>query len=133
MGLSAVFPILHGVEIYGVQEMRGRIGLTWMVLQGFLYILGAGLYAVSFDPNKIGWKMLTIAGSLARTIFSRVLRYLGKLSPDIPHTCCDGGCVASVRSADSFRLSSLHAWPQVLTIVRILLDLVVQRALLWLV
>jgi len=46
MGLSAVFPVLHGVSLYGIQEMRGRIGLSWLVLQGFLYILGAGLYAV---------------------------------------------------------------------------------------
>lgn len=47
MGLSAVIPVLHGLEMYGVQEMRDRIGLIWLVLQGFLYILGAGLYAVS--------------------------------------------------------------------------------------
>lgn len=46
MGLSAVFPVLHGVEMYGVQDMRERIGLIWLVLQGALYILGAGLYAV---------------------------------------------------------------------------------------
>jgi adiponectin receptor len=47
MGLSAIFPVLHGLELYGVDEMQDRIGLTWLVLQGFLYILGAGLYAVS--------------------------------------------------------------------------------------
>jgi len=47
LGLSAVFPVLHGIELYGIDEMRDRMGLTWVVLQGFLYILGAGLYAVS--------------------------------------------------------------------------------------
>jgi predicted membrane channel-forming protein YqfA (hemolysin III family) len=47
LGLSAIFPVLHGVELYGIAAMRDRIGLTWLVLQGFLYILGAGLYAVS--------------------------------------------------------------------------------------
>jgi adiponectin receptor len=47
MGLSAIFPVLHGLELYGADEMRSRIGLTWLVLQGFLYIMGAGLYAVS--------------------------------------------------------------------------------------
>jgi adiponectin receptor len=47
MGLSALFPVLHGVALYGIDEMRGRIGLTWLVLQGVLYILGAGIYAVS--------------------------------------------------------------------------------------
>jgi len=54
MGLSALFPVFHGVELYGIQDMRSRIGLTWLVLQGFLYILGAGLYAVSstFSTRK---------------------------------------------------------------------------------
>ena len=46
MGLSAVFPVIHGLKLYGVEQMQSRIGLTWLVLQGFLYILGAGLYAV---------------------------------------------------------------------------------------
>jgi adiponectin receptor len=58
MGLSAVFPVLHGMELYGINEMRGRIGLTWLVLQGVLYILGAGLYAVSFlsfISNSMMW------------------------------------------------------------------------------
>ena len=54
MGLSAVFPVLHGIELYGVHEMRDRIGLTWLVLQGFLYILGAGLYAVSHFKSRAG-------------------------------------------------------------------------------
>lgn len=47
MGLSAVFPIIHGMKMYGIENMRDRIGLSWLVLQGVLYILGAGLYAVS--------------------------------------------------------------------------------------
>lgn len=51
MGLSAVFPIFHGVEIYGVANMRERIGLSWMVLQGVFYVLGAGLYAVSLSNS----------------------------------------------------------------------------------
>lgn len=52
MGLSAVFPIFHGVEIYGVADMRERIGLSWMVLQGFFYVLGAALYAVSSRKSE---------------------------------------------------------------------------------
>jgi predicted membrane channel-forming protein YqfA (hemolysin III family) len=53
MGLSAIFPVLHGIELYGVKEMQDRIGLTWLVLQGFLYILGAGLYAVSSSTPHV--------------------------------------------------------------------------------
>lgn len=47
MGLSAVFPVLDGLATYGWEQMQSQIGLFWLVLQGFLYILGAGLYAVS--------------------------------------------------------------------------------------
>ncbi|CZR61779.1 related to PHO36 (regulatory role in lipid and phosphate metabolism) [Phialocephala subalpina] len=52
MGLSAVFPVLHGLEMYGMEDMRHRIGLTWLVLQGFLYILGAGLYAARWPERS---------------------------------------------------------------------------------
>ncbi len=47
MGLSAIFPVIHGVSMYGVQQMNRQIGLFWLCLQGVLYILGAGIYAVS--------------------------------------------------------------------------------------
>jgi predicted membrane channel-forming protein YqfA (hemolysin III family) len=73
MGLSAVFPVLHGMELYGVEEMRGRIGLIWLVLQGFLYILGAGLYAVSLQSTDMSDQRLKIAGSMAGALFTRHL------------------------------------------------------------
>lgn len=47
MGLSAVFPVLHGLILFGIQQMNSQIGLAWLFLQGLLYILGAGIYAVS--------------------------------------------------------------------------------------
>jgi adiponectin receptor len=53
MGLSALFPVFHGLEMYGIKEMQDRIGLKWLVLQGFLYILGAGLYAVG-SSHRLG-------------------------------------------------------------------------------
>ena len=46
MGLSAVFPVLHAISLYGMQQMRQSIGLFWLVLQGILYISGAGIYSV---------------------------------------------------------------------------------------
>jgi adiponectin receptor len=56
MGLSAVFPVLHGLQLYGTSQMRKQIGLSWLVLQGGLYILGAGIYAVRLfthsTPNQ---------------------------------------------------------------------------------
>ncbi|KAE8398793.1 hemolysin-III related-domain-containing protein [Aspergillus pseudonomiae] len=45
MGLSAVVPVIHGLRMYGVEQMTRQIGLGWLLLQGFLYILGAGIYA----------------------------------------------------------------------------------------
>ena len=51
MGLSAVFPVLHGVKLYGIEHLQRSIGLNWVVLQGVLYIAGAGLYAARV-PEK---------------------------------------------------------------------------------
>ena len=51
MGLSAVFPVIHGVLMYGLTQMNSRIGLPWLVLQGALYIFGAGLYAVRLSAT----------------------------------------------------------------------------------
>ena len=47
MGLSAIFPVLHGLRIYGGRQWEETMGLSWVVLQGVLYVLGAGIYAVS--------------------------------------------------------------------------------------
>ena len=47
MGLSAVVPVLHGLRMYGVKQLQLQIGLSYLVGQGLLYIIGAGLYAVS--------------------------------------------------------------------------------------
>jgi len=56
MGLSAVFPVFHGLQMYGLQQMRSQIGLFWLVLQGALYIAGAAIYACripeSFHPGR---------------------------------------------------------------------------------
>lgn len=48
MGISAVFPVLDGLMTFGLEGMDKQMGLSWLVLQGVLYIVGAGLYAVSF-------------------------------------------------------------------------------------
>ena len=47
MGLSAVFPVVHGVLIYGAAKMDALSGMRWTILQGVLYLTGAALYAVS--------------------------------------------------------------------------------------
>lgn len=50
MGLSAAIPVLHGIKIYGMAKMTGLMGMPWVVLQGVLYVLGAGIYAVCTNP-----------------------------------------------------------------------------------
>lgn len=46
LGLSAIFPVLHGLAVHGHGQMKQSIGLYWAALQGLLYILGAAIYAV---------------------------------------------------------------------------------------
>lgn len=53
MGLSAVVPVFHGIRVFGVERLNQQMGLSWLVTQGFLYILGAGIYAVSGPPQSI--------------------------------------------------------------------------------
>jgi adiponectin receptor len=62
MGLSAVAPVIHGLRLYGLEQMRKTIALDWVVLQGFLYILGAALYAARF-PERVKPGLFDIWGS----------------------------------------------------------------------
>lgn len=62
MGLSAVFPVLHGLLLFGIGQMTRQIGLGWLLLQGFLYILGAGIYAARV-PERLQPGKFDILGS----------------------------------------------------------------------
>lgn len=62
MGLSAVFPVFHGLVLYGPEQMMRQIGLGWVLLQGFLYILGAGIYAARV-PERLMPGKFDIFGS----------------------------------------------------------------------
>lgn len=46
MGLSAVIPVIHGLNLYGLDRMINLMGLPWLILQGVLYLAGAATYAV---------------------------------------------------------------------------------------
>lgn len=45
MGLSAIFPVFHGVQVFGVDHLNKTIALPWLVTHGALYIIGAAIYA----------------------------------------------------------------------------------------
>ncbi|BDD56879.1 hypothetical protein MPDQ_003201 [Monascus purpureus] len=62
MGLSAIFPVFHGLLLYGAEQMMRQIGLGWVLLQGFLYILGAVIYAARV-PERLMPGQFDILGS----------------------------------------------------------------------
>ncbi|KAJ5736270.1 uncharacterized protein N7483_001395 [Penicillium malachiteum] len=62
MGLSAVFPVVHGLVLFGFERMRQQIGLSWLLLQGFLYILGAAIYAARI-PERLRPGQFDLVGS----------------------------------------------------------------------
>jgi adiponectin receptor len=62
MGLSAVVPVFHGLRMYGYAYMQEAIGVDWLVTQGALYILGAGIYAARV-PEKWAPGRFDIVGS----------------------------------------------------------------------
>jgi len=52
LGVSGVVPICHVLSKYGYQQLDAQMGLSWVLLQGFLYIAGAGLYAARWPERS---------------------------------------------------------------------------------
>ncbi|KIW99347.1 uncharacterized protein Z518_11335 [Rhinocladiella mackenziei CBS 650.93] len=63
MGVSAIFPVFDGLRTVGWKGMENQIGLSWLVLQGALYILGAGLYAARIPEAWYPGKFDTLGSS----------------------------------------------------------------------
>ncbi|OJJ51506.1 hypothetical protein ASPZODRAFT_138594 [Penicilliopsis zonata CBS 506.65] len=63
MGLSAVFPVLHGLQMFGINQMARQIGLGWLLLQGLLYILGATIYAARVPERLLPGKFDILGSS----------------------------------------------------------------------
>ena len=108
MGLSAVFPVFHGLVLYGLSRLNRQISLFWLVLQGFLYILGAAFYAVRTSLFKSllfpGLTRNMTIGSYTREAISREIRPLGQFAPDFPHPCSPGCNGSSRRITEGIRL-----------------------------
>ncbi|KAH6856865.1 hemolysin-III related-domain-containing protein [Chaetomium sp. MPI-CAGE-AT-0009] len=52
LGSSGVVPILHALKLYGYRQLNERMGLSWILLEGGLYIFGAFLYGARFPECK---------------------------------------------------------------------------------
>jgi predicted membrane channel-forming protein YqfA (hemolysin III family) len=86
LGLSALFPVVHGVLKFGIRQMNKQIGLFWVVLQGLFYIVGACIYAVS--QEKCLTSQILICKFLDPNTRARItwlVRYLDNLSPNISY------------------------------------------------
>jgi channel protein (hemolysin III family) len=95
LGLSALFPVLHGVTRFGIRQMNKQIGLFWVIFQGLLYIVGACIYAVSRKGKKtrrhaIQRLISTFSDPSTGAYIPWRVRYLDKLSPNLPFYGCNG-------------------------------------------
>ncbi|KAJ9478191.1 ADIPOR-like receptor IZH2 [Pseudozyma hubeiensis] len=56
LGLSAVIPVAHVIALYGYRTITETMGLSFLILSGALYVIGAGLYAARiperFAPGR---------------------------------------------------------------------------------
>jgi uncharacterized membrane protein YidH (DUF202 family) len=95
LGLSALFPVLHGVTRFGIRQMNKQIGLFWVIFQGLLYIVGACIYAVSRKGKKTRRHVIqrlisTFSDPSTGAYIPWRVRYLDKLSPNLPFYGCNG-------------------------------------------
>ncbi|KAK3990991.1 hemolysin-III related-domain-containing protein [Cladorrhinum sp. PSN332] len=64
LGLSGVLPIVHAlVRLYSFKELDERMGLSWVILQGALYIFGAFLYAARWPERQFPGKFDLLGSS----------------------------------------------------------------------
>ena len=52
LGLSGIVPVLHALTLYSYSELDERMGLSWVLLQGLLYVTGAFIYAVCVKISR---------------------------------------------------------------------------------
>lgn len=110
MGLSAVFPVLHGLQIYGWEQLERQMSLSWVILQGALYITGAALYAVSVGEDRFWLRWLADHGLEPDTGAFRPwqVRSLRCFASDLPCTRGTGSSIASCGPAQGLSLRMQH-------------------------
>lgn len=117
MGLCALFPVLHGLKLYGYTRMGQQIGLTWLVLQGLLYLTGALLYAVSKMIGLEDQRVLTKTDAFSGVSIPWQSRHLWCIPSDISCFRGFGGSISSGGSIEGLRLQARFAGQSLLAIV----------------
>ncbi|KAH7035240.1 hemolysin-III related-domain-containing protein [Microdochium trichocladiopsis] len=56
LGASGVVPVCHALGMYGYRQLDEQMGLSWVLLQGGLYIFGAFLYAARWPERNFPGK-----------------------------------------------------------------------------
>lgn len=92
LGATSFVPILHGVYLYGTQQMLHNSGLQWYLLELALYGGSASLYAVRLSCSHLNLVSIDItdiqtqlAVPTTRAICARNLRYMGKFASNLSH------------------------------------------------
>ncbi|EGX54240.1 hypothetical protein AOL_s00004g273 [Orbilia oligospora ATCC 24927] len=62
MGLSGVLPIVHGIQLHGIEEVERRSAMSWLLAEGAAYLVGALLYAARV-PERLMPGKFDIVGS----------------------------------------------------------------------
>lgn len=52
LGMSGIIPVCQSLAIYGYENLDQRMGLRWVLFEGFLYVFGAFLYAVRWPERS---------------------------------------------------------------------------------
>ncbi|KAK5996720.1 ADIPOR-like receptor SPBC12C2.09c [Cladobotryum mycophilum] len=52
LGVSGIIPVCHGILVDGYPVLEDRMSLSWVILQGAMYIFGAFLYAVRWPERS---------------------------------------------------------------------------------
>ncbi|KAK7924764.1 hypothetical protein PG985_006818 [Apiospora marii] len=97
LGVSGVLPICHALTTYGYDGLDQRMGLSWVLLEGFLYIFGAFLYAVRW-PERSFPETFDIWGSSHQLfhiliLFAALSHFIGMAKAfDYHHTILGAQC-----------------------------------------
>ncbi|KAG0358498.1 hypothetical protein BGZ54_010395 [Gamsiella multidivaricata] len=96
MGLSAIFPVIHAIVLYGFHLARDAIAIEYMACMGFSYVAGALLYGSRtperYFPGKLDYFGASHQIFHVCVLFGVLIHFLGVYKAmafwhDVNHTC----------------------------------------------